>query len=120
MLGLLAVASLAVERGLQGPRPSVLWRICSVIVVPPLGHKLSSCGAGASLFRGMRDLPGPGMEPMSPALAGEFFSTAPPGKPSKAGLDGFLYDDTPGTVRLRTSTGHVAADGKKSDLCQES
>ena len=26
-----------------------------------LGQKLSSCGAGASLFRGMQDLPGPGM-----------------------------------------------------------
>ena len=27
------------------------------------------------------DLPGPGMEPTSPALAGGFFSTEPPGKP---------------------------------------
>ena len=26
-------------------------------------------------------LPGAGMEPASPALAGEFFTTAPPGKP---------------------------------------
>ena len=29
----------------------------------------------------MRDLPGPGIEPMSPALAGRFFTTDPPGKP---------------------------------------
>ena len=29
----------------------------------------------------MWDLPGPGLEPMSPALAGEFLTTAPPGKP---------------------------------------
>ena len=28
------------------------------------------------------DLPDPGMEPASPALAGEFFTTEPPGKPS--------------------------------------
>ena len=26
------------------------------------------------------DLPGPGMEPMAPALAGRFFTTEPPGK----------------------------------------
>ena len=28
----------------------------------------------------MGDLPGPGLEPMSPALAGGFLTTAPPGK----------------------------------------
>ena len=44
-------------------------------------HRLSSCGARAQLFRGMWDLPGPGLEPMSPALAGGFLTTAPPGKP---------------------------------------
>ena len=27
------------------------------------------------------DLPDPGIEPMPPALAGEFFTTQPPGKP---------------------------------------
>ena len=29
----------------------------------------------------MWDLPGPGLEPVSPALAGRFSTTAPPGKP---------------------------------------
>ena len=29
----------------------------------------------------MWDLPGPGIEPVSPALAGGFFTTEPPGKP---------------------------------------
>ena len=29
----------------------------------------------------MWDLPGAGLEPMSPALAGRFLTTAPPGKP---------------------------------------
>ena len=29
----------------------------------------------------MWDLPGPGLEPESPALAGGFLTTAPPGKP---------------------------------------
>ena len=28
----------------------------------------------------MRDLPGPGLEPVSPALAGGFLTTVPPGK----------------------------------------
>ena len=30
----------------------------------------------------MWDLPGPGVEPVSPALAGRFFTTGPPGKSS--------------------------------------
>ena len=45
-----------------------------------LDHRLSSCGAQASLLHGMWDLPGPGLEPVSPALAGGFLTTAPPGK----------------------------------------
>ena len=42
--------------------------------------RLSSCGAWALLLCSMWDLPGPGLEPMSPALAGGFLTTAPPGK----------------------------------------
>ena len=44
-------------------------------------RRLSSCGSRAQLLRGMRDLPRPGLEPVSPALAGRFSTTAPPGKP---------------------------------------
>ena len=40
----------------------------------------SSCDSQAQLLRGMWDLPRPGLEPMSPALAGGFLTTAPPGK----------------------------------------
>ena len=40
----------------------------------------SSCGAWAQLLRGMWDLPGSGIEPVSPASAGRFSTTAPPGK----------------------------------------
>ena len=43
--------------------------------------RLSSCSSWAQLLRGMWDLPGPGLEPVSPALAGGFSTTAPPGKP---------------------------------------
>ena len=46
-----------------------------------LQRRLSTCGARASLLRGMWELPGPGLEPLSPALAGGFLTTAPPGKP---------------------------------------
>ena len=46
-----------------------------------LEHRLSSCGARDELLCGMWDLPGPGLEPVSPALAGRFLITAPPGKP---------------------------------------
>ena len=35
----------------------------------------------------MWDLPGPGLEPVSPALAGGFLTTAPPGKPEKNSLE---------------------------------
>ena len=45
-----------------------------------LERRLSSCGAQAQLLRGMWDLPGPGLYPMSLVLAGGFFSTAPPGE----------------------------------------
>ena len=44
-------------------------------------RRLSSCGSRAQLLRGMWDLPRPGLEPGSPALAGRFPSTVPPGKP---------------------------------------
>ena len=44
-------------------------------------RRLSSCGSRAQLLLGMWDLPRPGLEPASPALAGRFSTTAPPGKP---------------------------------------
>ena len=44
-------------------------------------RRLSSCGSRAQLLRGMWDPPRPGLEPVSPALAGRFSTTAPPGKP---------------------------------------
>ena len=45
--------------------------------------RLSSCGPWALLLRGTWDLPGPGLEPVSPALAGGFLTTVPPGKSQK-------------------------------------
>ena len=45
-------------------------------------RRLSSCGSRVQLLRGTWDLPRPGLEPVSPALAGRPSTTAPPGKPS--------------------------------------
>ena len=44
-------------------------------------RRLRSCVARAWLLHGMWDLPEPGLEPVSPALAGGYLTTAPPGKP---------------------------------------
>ena len=44
-------------------------------------RRLSSCGPRAQLLRGMWDPPRPGLESVSPALAGRFSTTAPRGKP---------------------------------------
>jgi len=60
--------SVVVAHGLSSFGSQALW------------HGLSSCGAQASLFCGIWDLPGSGMEPVLPALAGRFFTTEPPGK----------------------------------------
>ena len=44
-------------------------------------RRLSNCGSRSQLLHGMWDPLGPGLEPMSLALAGGFLTTAPPGKP---------------------------------------
>ena len=44
-------------------------------------RRLSNCGSRAQSLCGMWDSPRPGLEPVSPALAGRFSTTAPPGKP---------------------------------------
>ena len=46
-----------------------------------LEHRFSSCGTQAQLPGCMWGLPGPGVEPRSPALTGGLFTTEPPGKP---------------------------------------
>ena len=72
-----------------GKRGPLFITVCGpfTIAAPPVaGHRLqmrrlSSCGSRAQLLRGMWDLPRPGLEPVCPALAGRFSTTAPPGKP---------------------------------------
>ena len=41
------------------------------------------CGALPQYLQGMWNLPRPGIKPMSPALAGKFLTTGPPGKSSQ-------------------------------------
>ena len=64
-----AQASVVVARGLSSCGPWALER------------RLSRCCARAFLLRGMWDLPGPGLKPVSLALVGRFLTTVPPGKP---------------------------------------
>ena len=46
-----------------------------------LENRLISCGPQTWLLHDMWDLPQPGIKPVSPALAGRFFTTEPPGTP---------------------------------------
>ena len=72
--------------GKRGPLfiavPGRLTIVASLVVEHRLQtRRLSNCGSRAQLLRGIWDLPRPGLEPVSPALAGRFPTTAPPGKP---------------------------------------
>ena len=53
-------------------------------------RRLSSCGSRAQLLGDMWDLPRPGPEPMSPALAGRLPTTAPPRKPKNINFLSFI------------------------------
>ena len=54
----------------------LLQRVDSLV----MAHRLSSCGAWAYLLHDIWDLSFPAIKPMSPALAGGFLATGPPGK----------------------------------------
>ena len=74
-------ASVVVARGLSSCGSQALERRLSSCGSWSIERRLSSCGTQASLLRGRWDLPGPGIELMSLALAGGFLTTVPPGKP---------------------------------------
>ena len=72
--------------GEQGPLFIAVPRPLTIVASPVAEHglqtcRLSNCGSWAQLLRGMWDLPRPGLEPVSPALAGRLSTTVPPGKP---------------------------------------
>ena len=94
VLGLCCCARALPSRGERGP-PLVAVRrpLTAAVGSPPPAaehrlqtRRLSSCGSWAQPLRGMWDLPRPGLEPVSPALACGFSTTAPPGKPSHFSL----------------------------------
>ena len=64
-----------------GSRVCELHELCAGSVAAALEYRFSSCGAQAQLPYGMWDLPRPGVESVSPALAGRPVTTEPPGKP---------------------------------------
>ena len=78
---LTAVASRCGAQALGAQASVVVARGLSSCGVQAVERRLSSCGARAQLLCGMWDLPGPGLEPVSPALAGGFLTIEPPGEP---------------------------------------
>ena len=73
--------------GKQGPLFIAVRGPLTIVASPVAEHRLqtrrlSSCGSRAQLLRSMWDLPRSGLEPVSPALAGRFSTTAPQGSPS--------------------------------------
>ena len=86
VLGLRLRARASPSRGKWGPL-SIAVRGPLTIAASLVGEhrlqtrRLSNCGSRAQSLHGMWDLPRPGLEPVSPALAGRLPTTAPPGKP---------------------------------------
>ena len=86
VLGLRFCARAFSNCGKWGPLFIAVRGPLTIVASPAAEHRLqmrrlSNCGSRAQLLRGMWDPPRPGLEPMSPALAGGFSTTAPPGKP---------------------------------------
>ena len=98
---LTAVASLVEEHGLQAHGLQQLKQTgFSSCGSWALECRLSSCGTKqAQLLRGMWDLPRPGLEPMSPALAGGFLTTAPPGKSSNTNFKQYYLPNRAANTR---------------------
>ena len=86
VLGLRFCARAFSSCGKRGPLFIAVRRPLTIAASPVVEHRLqmrrlSNCGSRAQPLRGMWDLPRPGLEPASSALAGGFSTTAPPGKP---------------------------------------
>ena len=86
VLGLRLCARAFSSCGKWGPLLIAVRGPLTVLASPVAEHRLqtrrlSSCDSRAQPLRGMWDPPGSGHEPVSPALAGGFPTTAPPGKP---------------------------------------
>ena len=86
MLGLCFCARAFSSCGKRGPLLIAVRGPLTIAASLAMEHRLqtrrlSNCGTWAQLLRSMWDPPRPGLEPVSPALAGRLSTTAPPGKP---------------------------------------
>ena len=100
-----------------GPSLVAVIAVVSRCRAQPPEQELRTCGAQASLLRGMWDLPRPGIEPTSAALAGGFSATGPPGeschprlmdKKAQAQRDWEVYPSSPSWLewaRVLTQSG---------------
>ena len=84
---LIVVTSLDAERRLYACRLQWLQPVGSIVAAPRFESTGSIYGSRALLLHGVWDLPGPGIEPMSSALAGRFFTPEPQGKPCESLLN---------------------------------
>ena len=91
---LIAVASHCGAWALGAQASVVVARGLSSCDTRALERRLSSCGSQVQLLRNMWDLPGPGLEPVSPALAGGFLTTVPLGQSLCDFLKNYLLDQS--------------------------
>ena len=78
-MGLRFCARASPSRGKWGPLFIAVHGPLTIVASLVAEHRLqmrrlSSCGSWAQLLHGMWDLPRPGLEPVSPALAGRFLN----------------------------------------------
>ena len=110
VLGLRFCARAFSSCGKWGPLFIAVRGPLTIVASPIAEHRLqtrrlSNCGPRAQPLRGTWDPPRPGLEPVSPALAGRLSTTAPPGKPLTYCL--FIYCLLPQT----------SSTGSKNTLC---
>ena len=96
VLGLRFCARASPSCGKWGPLLIAVRGPLTIAASPIAEHRLqtrrlSNCGSRAQPLRGMWDLPRPGPEPVSPASAGRFSTTAPPGKPPSVYFNFYLF-----------------------------
>ena len=108
VLGLRFCARALSSCGKRGPLFITVRRPLTITASLVVEHRLqtrrlSNRGSRAQVLRGMWDLPRPGLEPVCPALAGRFSTTAPPGKPCTPILDEVIRSTQGCKLLLRDS-----------------
>ena len=112
VLGLRLCARAFSSCGKRGPLFIAVRRPLTIAASLVVEHRfqmrrLSNCGSRAQPLCGMWDLPRPGLEPVCPALAGRFSTTAPPGKPSAALKSKMITGGAKVSLSLKGTKGHT-------------